>query len=249
VHRARILAITAMGAALAAVLAPARDAQGRDPGCVAGMTLVTPADGSTPFCIDRYEAALVELTPRGERPFSPYDMVKGRNVRAVSRKGVVPQAYISRDEALVACKASRKRLCTETEWFAACSGRRPTKFPYGDERKAGYCNDQGKAPLLILYKVDDDSAHGFEPMNDPRLNQLENTVARTGSHPHCTNGFGVYDMVGNLHEWVDDPDGTFRGGYYLDTHINGDGCSYRTVAHDASYHDYSTGFRCCAEAR
>jgi formylglycine-generating enzyme required for sulfatase activity len=56
-------------------------------------------------------------------------------------------------------------------------------------------------------------------------------------------------MVGNLHEWVDEPQATFRGGYYLDTRINGDGCEYRTVAHGADYHDYSTGFRCCADAQ
>ena len=30
-------------------------------------------------------------------------------------------------------------------------------------------------------------------------------------------------MVGNLHEWTSDPDGTFQGGYYLDTSINGEG--------------------------
>ena len=35
-------------------------------------------------------------------------------------------------------------------------------------------------------------------------------------------------MVGNLHEWTNDPNGTFQGGYYLDTHKNGDGCTYRT---------------------
>jgi hypothetical protein len=52
-------------------------------------------------------------------------------------------------------------------------------------------------------------------------------------------------MVGNLHEWTAASSGTFRGGYYLDTKINGEGCDYRTTAHDARYHDYSTGFRCC----
>jgi hypothetical protein len=54
-------------------------------------------------------------------------------------------------------------------------------------------------------------------------------------------------MVGNLHEWVMSPRPTFRGGYYQDTTGNGDGCAYRTTAHMASYHDYSTGFRCCAD--
>ena len=85
-------------------------------------------------------------------------------------------------------------------------------------------------------------------MNDPRLNELEGTLAKTGTHEGCTNGYGVYDMVGNIHEWVADPNGTFQGGYYQDTHLNGEGCTYKTMAHAAWYHDYSTGFRCCADA-
>jgi formylglycine-generating enzyme required for sulfatase activity len=86
-------------------------------------------------------------------------------------------------------------------------------------------------------------------MNEPRLNQVRGTLARTGTHPRCTSGNGVFDLVGNLHEWTSDPNGTFRGGYYLDTHINGEGCKYRTSAHHFRYHDYSTGFRCCRDAR
>ncbi len=84
-------------------------------------------------------------------------------------------------------------------------------------------------------------------MNQPVVNQLANTLLPTGERAECTNGYGVFDMVGNLHEWVDDADGTFRGGYYMDTTKNGDGCSYATTAHDAGYHDYSTGFRCCMD--
>jgi formylglycine-generating enzyme required for sulfatase activity len=210
------------------------------------MNLVEPEDGDA-YCIDRYEAALVEITPEGEQHFSPYEMVKGHRVRAVSRSGYVPQAYISRNEAEAACKASHKRLCAEVEWVRACEGRRPTTFPYGDERQPGYCNDGVTSPPLAKYYPNlDEDAHSWEPMNDPRLNQVPGTLARSGEHPHCRSSYGVLDMVGNVHEWVDDPGGTFLGGYYLDTHINGDGCHYKTVAHDADYHDYSTGFRCCA---
>ena len=85
-------------------------------------------------------------------------------------------------------------------------------------------------------------------MNDPRLFGLPHTVEPTGSHPACTNAYGVFDMVGNLHEWVNDPEGTFFGGFFMDTFQNGEGCEYRTTGHGFEYHDYSTGFRCCADA-
>jgi hypothetical protein len=90
-------------------------------------------------------------------------------------------------------------------------------------------------------------------LNDPRLGQVDGALAKTGTHEACVNGYGVLDMVGNLHEWVKtDPaavHGTFAGGYYLDTALNGDGCQYRTTAHAHDYHDYSTGFRCCADPK
>ena len=203
------------------------------------------------YCIDRYEASTVEIRADGStEPHSPYASVTGIRVRAVSRKGVVPQAYISRNQADGACREAGKRLCSDKEWIAACKGPTGTKFPYGDERKANYCVDTDRtAPLLKLFAGLGRSRYQPKPMNDPRLNQLTGTVAPTGSFTNCTNGYQVYDMVGNVHEWTADPKGTFRGGYYLDTHINGDGCDYRTVAHNATYHDYSTGFRCCSDAR
>jgi len=226
-----------------ALVALTGDARG--PLCPSGMALVEGA-----VCIDRWEASLVEVVgPKNERPFSPYEGVKGRRVRAVSRAGVAPQAYVSRNEAEAACRASGKRLCTDEEWIRACKGKRPTQFPYGDERRAGYCNDHGLSPLTVLHANLGDDRFLPEPMNDPHLNQVPGTLARTGAFKRCTNSYGVFDMVGNVHEWTADPAGTFRGGYYLDTHINGDGCDYRTVAHGATYHDYSTGFRCCADPR
>ena len=82
-------------------------------------------------------------------------------------------------------------------------------------------------------------------LNDPRANQMERTVEHSGAMESCTNKYGVHDMVGNVHEWTDD--GSFRGGYYLDTKLNGEGCDYRTTAHARDYYDYSTGFRCCAD--
>jgi formylglycine-generating enzyme required for sulfatase activity len=208
------------------------------------MVLVRPeAKGAKPFCIDAYEGSLLE----GDASYSPFETIGSHHVRAVSRSGVLPQAYISRNESAAACHASGKRLCTEDEWVTACRGPAKTTYPYGSTDRPGVCNDQGHGPLVTLYAAEGANVYGdFRIMNDPRLNQEPHTIAPTGSHDACSNAYGVFDMVGNVHEWVDDPNGTFRGGYYLDTHQNGDGCGYRTTAHDALYHDYSTGFRCCA---
>ncbi len=209
------------------------------------------------YCIDRFEASLVEILPNGdERPWSPYDAIDHNTVgarlpvvRAVSAQGSIPQAYISEVQAKAACARSGKRLCKAPEWKRACMGPAKTTFPYGARREAGRCNDHGRAPVAAVFGLGvASSPHAYSShMNDPKLNQLSGTIAATGAHSGCTNDYGVYDMVGNVHEWVDDPDGTFLGGYYLDTHELGDGCNYRTPGHDIYYHDYSTGFRCCAD--
>lgn len=215
--------------------------------CPAEMALVEDR-----VCVDRWEATLAQRTPLGERAWSPFLSIEGREsqVRAVSRPGVVPQAYISGEQAARACHASGKRLCRADEWEAACKGPARTTFPYGDARRAGACNDDIRAihpvgEIARLLSIPREEMW-TSAMNSPLINQLEGGLLPTGERSFCTNEYGVYDMVGNLHEWIDDPDGTFRGGYYMDTTKNGDGCKYATQAHDFTYHDYSTGFRCCA---
>ncbi len=217
--------------------------------CPADMALVDDR-----VCVDRWEGSIVEVVPgAAERLWSPYVPIDGHegSVRAVSRPGVVPQGYISGKQAEGACRASGKRLCSSGEWQNACRGPEHTQFPYGESRRAGVCNDDIRAthPVPeagVLLGV----APGHlwsEGMNQAIINQLPDTLLPTGDRAECTNGYGVFDMVGNLHEWVDDADGTFRGGYYMDTSHNGEGCSYATTAHDFTYHDYSTGFRCCMD--
>jgi hypothetical protein len=206
--------------------------------CPSNMALV----GAS--CVDKYEGSLVETHEDGtETGFSPYEPPNGHQVRAVSRPGVVPQAHISMVEAQRACKASGKRLCRGDEWKAACKGPSATRYPYGDARVAGACVDTNRtSPMIVLYQGE----RSGRTLNDPRANQQANTVEPTGAASSCTNDYGVHDMVGNVHEWTDDA--SFRGGYYLDTKLNGEGCDYRTTAHAAAYYDYSTGFRCCADA-
>ncbi|MGK3999207.1 formylglycine-generating enzyme family protein [Sorangium sp. So ce1024] len=216
--------------------------------CPAEMALVEDR-----VCVDRWESSLVELTPSGERRWSPFEPVDGneRRVRAVSWPGVIPQGYISGRQAKMACAASGKRLCTSDEWVSACRGPEGTTFPYGAQRQHGACNDDERPvhPVAEIASLLDIKSEELwtTAMNNPLINQLSNALLPTGERAACTNGYGVYDMVGNLHEWVDDPNGTFRGGYFMDTTRNGEGCKYATTAHSFGYHDYSTGFRCCMD--
>lgn len=209
-----------------------------------------------PFCMDRYEGTVVELLSDGsERPHSPYQAVEGLAVRAKSERGVIPQAYISQVQSLAACAHAGKRLCSASEFEMACSGGDPSNFyPYGGQvRMPGYCNE-GKGSSMVRYFGSDPAEWSYEEFNDPRLNQDSASLAPTGSFARCVSPFGIHDCVGNLHEWGADPvdaqgRSRFRGGFYGDAEINGHGCHYVTRAHGPEYHDYSTGFRCCKDAR
>jgi hypothetical protein len=226
--------------------------------CPEEMTQVARAQGF--YCIDRWEASLVRVTADRRESIYPHNRaIDGieAQVRAVSVAGRRPQGYISGVQAERVCRQSKKRLCEVDEWVIACRGSRLTRYPYGDRRKANVCNDRFKVldhhPVPIIFKKHAppgaDAKLMWHPswMNDPRLLQLPHTTVPSGSLEGCTNDYGVYDMVGNLHEWVDDPAGTFMGGFFMDTFQNGEGCEYRTTGHGFEYHDYSTGFRCCAD--
>lgn len=204
-------------------------------GCPSGMA---PVDD---FCVDRWEASLVFADGT---PFSPFQSPGGFDVRAVSVPDAVPQGYVSGDQAGLACEASGKRLCTNEEWLRACRGPAGTTYPYGETLEPGVCNDARAAHPAIEYFGTTESWIWSE-LGNACVGQLDDALARTGAHPGCVTDEGLFDMMGNLHEWTSDPAGTFRGGFYVDTELNGPGCLYATTAHDTGHWDYSTGFRCC----
>jgi formylglycine-generating enzyme len=202
------------------------------------------------FCMDRYEASTVLLDDQGRvsGPHSPYEMVKDKRVRAESRPGVHPQGYIAQPQAAAACQLAGKRLCTDKEWLTACRGAERWDYPYGATHEPNRCNDSERPDLWKNGALPPSTFRNFDELNDPLMNQLYG-LAKTGSFSGCKTADGIFDLVGNLHEWTADPSGTFRGGYYRNARERGPSCGYATDAHAPSYHDYSTGFRCCAEAK
>ncbi|HSC87823.1 MAG TPA: SUMF1/EgtB/PvdO family nonheme iron enzyme [Polyangiaceae bacterium] len=168
--------------------------------------------------------------------------------RAVSAPGELPQGYFTYFSAKRACENAGKRLCSEAEWTQACRSRGGTKHPYSDHFEPGRCNVFRN--MHPAYELHGNSSLGHL---DPRLGLVweEGTkplLLTTGQLPGCVSmtrqDGAVYDMVGNLDEWIEDPEGTFLGGFF--SRSTRDGCEAKIDGHAAIYTDYSLGTRCCA---
>jgi sulfatase modifying factor 1 len=90
-----------------------------------------------------------------------------------------PVVGVSWLDAVNYCKWGGKRLLTEAEWEKAARGTHGLKFPWGNKVLPKRVNYAGKAD-------------GFEFM------------APVGSFPMGRSVYGVYDMAGNVSEWVAD---------------------------------------------
>jgi formylglycine-generating enzyme len=181
-------------------------------------------------------------------PFPPeFELKESFVPRAVSEVDVLPAGYLSRTSAERACQGAGKRLCSRGEWVTACRGQEGRAFPYGDDYRADACNVHRQThPARLLH------GNSSEYHTDPRLGLTEDQegplLRRTGQTKACVSRWGadgLYDMVGNLDEWIDDPDGTFVGGFY--SRATKDGCNSMIDVHAPAYFDYSLGTRCCRD--
>lgn len=181
------------------------------------------------FCMDRYEATRVNAD------FSKMGTIDSLGQ---SRAGALPWEGPDFLTARDACVSVGKRLCTAGEWTLACSGPDSlrTRFCYGDDYIAGLCN--------CLYAFCDSIYprcywdYGFR-------------AVPTGSHPACTSWCGVYDLSGNVWEWVDTSyiDGAIkpphlRGGAY-NCATPGEPYNMLSCDFDGGTYRPASGIRCC----
>lgn len=196
------------------------------------------------YCIDRYEASLVEVDANGNETvsWSPYHPPPSDGVKAVSLRRAVPQSNISLPQASAACARAGKRTCSYAEWELACEGPSGNAFPYGDLQRPGVCNDNANAvPLYELFGSDEPWV--FEYLDHPCLNQLPGTLEVNGQNPGCVSEVGAVDMMGNLMEWT--ADSVVHGGHFAIPLSQGVGCFVASFSQTAGAH--LIGFRCCAD--
>ena len=73
----------------------------------------------------------------------------------------------------------------------------------------------------------------------------------SGAYATCASSFGIYDMMGNVEEWVATRHGrrfpgALMGGFWAKPWT---GCRGTNDAHDPSFTFYEVGFRCCTSPR
>jgi len=187
------------------------------------------------FCIDIFEASRPDATSTLEGSADSMAM------SVVNKKQWKVQ---NNAEALAACQAAGKTLCSEGQWFVACRGPDQTVYAYGDEYDPVICSGIDKYCNCGSNSDCEDKdpcpyAGCFHECKNNRIIQDP-----TGSNPGCKNDFGVYDMNGGVWEHVLGGDEkTIRGGAY--------NCSDSRALHRCNYipgiwEPSARGFRCCS---
>lgn len=156
-----------------------------------------------------YPGALPEmLAPSStmfKKPSCPVDMsnhfnwwvyVRGANWRSprgpastIKKLGDHPVVHVAYEDVEAYCLWAGKELPTEAEWeFAACGGLDGAEYVWGDE-----------------FTPDGKHMANTWQGNFPYRNTLDDGYEHTspvGSFP--ANGYGLYDMAGNVWEWTTD---------------------------------------------
>jgi formylglycine-generating enzyme required for sulfatase activity len=156
-----------------------------------------------------YPGALPEmLAPSStmfKKPSSPVDMgnhlnwwvyVRGANWRnprgpasTITKLAEHPVVHVAYEDVDAYCRWIGKQLPTEAEWeFAACGGLEGAEYVWGDEFTPGgkHMANTWQGDFPYRNTLDD----GFE------------YTSPIGAFP--ANGYGLYDMAGNVWEWTTD---------------------------------------------
>ena len=203
------------------------------------MDLREVTNGDYQACVDKGKCAA---------PGAPSSFTRGSYYGKPTYKDY-PVMYVDWSQATAYCKWAGKRLPSEAQWeYAARGGLSGKRYAWGDDISCSNAN------------------YGREDLGFPCFNQggLENDTQKVGGY--APNGYGLYDMAGNVLKWVNDwhsesyygaspkndppgpdtgTDRVLRGGSWGDYPYN-----LRVSRRDRATPDYRSryiGFRCAGD--
>jgi formylglycine-generating enzyme required for sulfatase activity len=166
-----------------------------------------------------------------------------------NERSAVPRTLVSWLEARELCAAAGKRLCTEIEFTFACEGEALRPHVHGFERDPTKCNyDREYRPRTFPFLRHD--ACLADARCKEALAAIDQRVP-SGSMPACVSEDGVFDLNGNVNEWVDvggripGKRAGLMGGWWGPVR---DRCRPITTFHPEGDFGYEVGFRCCKDA-
>jgi formylglycine-generating enzyme required for sulfatase activity len=140
----------------------------------------------SPFWIDRTEVTVGAYHACVDRGACPRPAHSSTTCTYDMGDPQLPVSCVPWTSAQAFCIAANKRLPREVEWELAARGTSGAKYPWGGSSAVG-CG----AAVTLASEATQRSCSNKKP-------------ARVGSHPGNQSPFGVYDMSGNVEEWVSD---------------------------------------------
>jgi sulfatase-modifying factor enzyme 1 len=159
-----------------------------------------------------------------------------------------PKDWLLFTDASKFAAAEGKRLCTHREWTTAASGNDYWPYPFGDgfhRRDINgkvFCNMDNHIKGIDIMKVADP--------NGPGAIALRNKLIPSGSMQECKSETGVFDLAGNIDEWVINESGRPYNSSLVGGHLLGVRNRSRpsTDAHNGkTFKWYETGSRNCRD--
>jgi len=129
------------------------------------------------FQIDKFPVTNLEYAKfvKDSGRVSPFNWEAG-SFKEIDERGFKPVTYVSWEDANAYCRWEGKKLASRAQWERAAKGSSKNAYPWGNQFSVKLANTRESGVGLV----------------------------EVGQYPGNVSSFGVYDLTGNIRQWVAD---------------------------------------------